>query len=217
MLEDNHDVAGLLARLLGEEGYCVTLATRTADACELLERVNVDLFIADVLLPDGTCFPAVDIAKRKGVPYFLMTGCHEQMGQLRANGDFYVSKPFRLITFMDEVRSRIGPRDGGGSELTRIGGVMDYLKYLRDRAEEMREFALMVKEPASSEFFKLATLCRDSADRVERLSRGGRPWLVSRIESAPNPSEPRPSAAQTGFRQEDDASGERLPSSLPLG
>jgi DNA-binding response OmpR family regulator len=104
----------MLARLLGEEGYYVTCATRAADACEVLERVKVDLLIADVLLPDGTCFAAVDIAERKDVPYFLMTGCPQQMAQLRANGDFHLSKPFRLLAFVDEVRDRIGPGDGEG-------------------------------------------------------------------------------------------------------
>ena len=86
---------------------------------------------------------------------------------------------------------------------------MDYLKYLRDRAAEMSEFALSATEPASSEFFKLASLCRDSADRVERLSRGGRPWLVSPKEGAPSPSAASVSPAETRVRQEDDASGGR--------
>ena len=59
---------------------------------------------------------------------------------------------------------------------------MDYAKYLRERAAEMSELALTATEPAASvEFFKLASLCRDSAERVERLSKG-RPWHVSRSE-----------------------------------
>ena len=114
LLEDNGDVAAMLARLLGEQGYYVACAMRAADACEVLQRVTADLLIADVLLPDGTCFAAVDIAKRKGLPYILMTGSYDQMVQLRTNGDFHLRKPFRLIAFMDEVRSRIGPGDGEG-------------------------------------------------------------------------------------------------------
>jgi DNA-binding NtrC family response regulator len=49
LLEDDRDVAAMLTRLLGEEGYYVTCATRTADACEVIERVTADLLIADVL------------------------------------------------------------------------------------------------------------------------------------------------------------------------
>jgi hypothetical protein len=86
---------------------------------------------------------------------------------------------------------------------------MDYAKYLRDRAAEMSEFSLTASEPASSEFFKLASLCRDGADRIERQPHRGRPWLVS-------PSEPRPSPAEGRAKQVDDTSDQRLPSPLPL-
>lgn len=86
---------------------------------------------------------------------------------------------------------------------------MDYAKYLRDRAAEMSEFTLTAPEPASSEFFKLASLCRDGADRIERQSHRGRRWLVS-------PSEPRPGPAERRAKQVDDASDARLPSPLPL-
>jgi hypothetical protein len=86
---------------------------------------------------------------------------------------------------------------------------MDYAKYLQDRAAEMTEFILTATEPAASEFFKLASLCRESADRIERQSHRGRPWLVS-------PSEPRPSPAERRVQRVDDASDERLPSPLPI-
>jgi hypothetical protein len=85
---------------------------------------------------------------------------------------------------------------------------MDYAKYLRDRGAEMSAFTLTAPEPASSEFFKLASLCRDAADGIERQSHRGRPWLVS-------PS-PRPGPAEGRAKQVDDASDARLPSPLPL-
>ncbi len=75
---------------------------------------------------------------------------------------------------------------------------MDYAKYLRERAAEMSELALTATEPAASvEFFKLASLCRDSAERVERLSQG-RAWLVFRTEeAAPGASPPSSGSAET--------------------
>jgi two-component system OmpR family response regulator len=111
LLEDDADVSSLLIRLLEEEKYYVSATARVADACEILERVKVDLFITDVLLPDGTAFPALDTAQRRGVPYLLMTGSVEHMGQMTANGEFHLSKPFRLGTFINEIRDRIGPGD----------------------------------------------------------------------------------------------------------
>ena len=73
---------------------------------------------------------------------------------------------------------------------------MDYARYLRERAAEMSELALLATEPAASvEFYKLASLCRDSAERVERLSRG-RLWRVSRSEevASDTPASPAGSA-----------------------
>lgn len=73
---------------------------------------------------------------------------------------------------------------------------MDYARYLRERAAEMSELALTATEPAASvEFFKLASLCRDSAERVERLSQG-RLWRVSRSEevASDTPASPAGSA-----------------------
>lgn len=80
LLEDDEDVSSLLIRLLEDEKYYVSVTARVADAREILERVKVDLFIADVLLPDGTAFAALDTAKRREVPYFLMTGKHQAYG-----------------------------------------------------------------------------------------------------------------------------------------
>jgi hypothetical protein len=75
---------------------------------------------------------------------------------------------------------------------------MDYATYLRERAAEMSELALTATEPAASvEFFKLASLCRDSAERVERLSQR-RLWRVSPSEEvAPDTSAPAAGSAET--------------------
>lgn len=122
LLEDDHDVSLLLVRLLEDDQYYVSYTARVADALQILERTKVDLLIADVVLPDGTAFIALDTAKRRGVPYFLMTGSIEHMAQLEANGEFHLAKPFKITTFMGEVRDRIGPANGsvGTKRLTQM-------------------------------------------------------------------------------------------------
>jgi two-component system OmpR family response regulator len=114
LLEDDADVSSVLVHLLEEEKYYVSTTSRVGNAREFLERVKVDLFIADVLLPDGTAFAAVDTAKQKDVPYFLITGSLAHMAELEANGQFHLSKPFKLNEFLGAVRDRIGPGDGSG-------------------------------------------------------------------------------------------------------
>jgi DNA-binding response OmpR family regulator len=64
--------------------------------------------VADILLPDGTAFAAIDEANRRNVPCLLMTGSWPHMAQLEANGEFYLAKPFQLKNFTSQVRQRIG-------------------------------------------------------------------------------------------------------------
>jgi len=114
LLEANHGFSSVLARCLEEEKYYVSTTARIADAVKVLERVKVDLFIAEVLLPDGTAFAALDAAQSRKVPYFLMTGSPAHLAELEANGQFHLAKPFKLSDFMGAVRDRIGPGDGVG-------------------------------------------------------------------------------------------------------
>jgi DNA-binding NtrC family response regulator len=114
LLEDDADVSSVLVRLLEEEKYYVSTTTCIGNAREVLERVKVDLFIADILLPDGTAFAALDIAKQRKVPCFPITGSFAHMAELEANGQFHLSKPFKIADFMGAVRDRIGPGNGEG-------------------------------------------------------------------------------------------------------
>jgi hypothetical protein len=43
-----------------------------------------------------------------------MTGSTAHMAELEANGQFHLSKPFKLTDFMNAVRDRIGPGDHTG-------------------------------------------------------------------------------------------------------
>jgi DNA-binding NtrC family response regulator len=112
MLEDDSGVVDVLSVILEEAGYYVSTTARVNDATQMLERSKVDLFIADILLPDGTAFPAIDEAKKRNIPYLLITGSVHHMAQLEANGEFHLAKPFRLKDFTDSVLERIGPGDG---------------------------------------------------------------------------------------------------------
>jgi DNA-binding response OmpR family regulator len=109
LVEDEHDIAIMLRRVLEERQYYVTFTPRLAQARAVLERVRVDLVIANVILPDGTGMEAVDLARQRDIPFLLMTGSVEHMIRLEDNGTFYLAKPFRLIEFLGEVESRLGP------------------------------------------------------------------------------------------------------------
>lgn len=109
LLEDDHSVVNLLKYLLEEDGYYVSSTSRVADAQEILEKTKTNLFVADIVLPDGTAFSAIEEAKRRNVSCIIITGSWPHMAQLEANGDFHLTKPFSLREFSALVLQRIGP------------------------------------------------------------------------------------------------------------
>jgi DNA-binding response OmpR family regulator len=111
LLEADQSIVDMLSTLLEEAGYYVSSTTKVSDAKGLLERVRVDLLIADILLPDGTAFPAIDEARKRNVACLLMTGSFRHMAELKANGEVHLSKPFRLKDFISHVIQHIGPGD----------------------------------------------------------------------------------------------------------
>jgi DNA-binding response OmpR family regulator len=112
LLEDDRSVVDLSTTLLKEDGYYVSSTSRLADARQILQKTKVDLLIADIVLPDGTAFAAIDEAKRQNIACLLMTGSWPHVGQLEANGELHLAKPFKLKDFTSQVLRRIGP--GGG-------------------------------------------------------------------------------------------------------
>ncbi len=112
LLEADRGFSSVLARCLEDEKYYVSITARIVDALKTLERVKIDLFIAEALLPDGAAYAAVDFAKLHKVPYLLMTGSPTHLAELETNGQFHLAKPFKLADFMSAVRDRIGPGDG---------------------------------------------------------------------------------------------------------
>ena len=112
LLEDDRSVVDLLSTLLEDDGYYISSTSRVADAKQILQKTKVDLLIADIVLPDGTAFAAIDEAKRQNIACLLMTGSWPHMAQLEANGELHLTKPFKLKDFTSQVLQRIGPGDG---------------------------------------------------------------------------------------------------------
>jgi CheY-like chemotaxis protein len=74
LFEDECGIAKMLRRTLERHGYHVTVTAELNDARQMLERVKFDLIIANILLPDGTAFEVMEMARQRGIRTFLMTG-----------------------------------------------------------------------------------------------------------------------------------------------
>jgi DNA-binding response OmpR family regulator len=74
LFEAEHDVSIMLRHTLEERGYSVTVTAALDVARQMLQRGGFDLVIVNVLLPDGAAFDVVEMARRRGIKAFLMTG-----------------------------------------------------------------------------------------------------------------------------------------------
>ena len=109
VLEDDPNVAAALVSVLEDAGYRVTVAATVAEAGSILGRRKINLFVADIVLGDGTTFEILETVRRRAVPYLLITGSIELVARFKTSDELYLTKPVKIETLLREVRRRIGP------------------------------------------------------------------------------------------------------------
>ena len=97
-VDDHQDSRTLLAFLLAQEGYSVLVAEGFADARRLADRVQFDLFILDVRLPDGCgielCRDLATLCPGTPVVFCSGLGDDEDIKRARdAGGALFLRKP----------------------------------------------------------------------------------------------------------------------------
>ncbi|HKB10486.1 MAG TPA: HD domain-containing phosphohydrolase [Vicinamibacterales bacterium] len=102
----------LIARLLADDGYDIVFALNGRSAIEQVRRLDPDLVLMDVLMPDVNGFDACRELKQDAatrlVPVVLVTALQESDDRIRgieAGADDFVSKPFNAHELRARVRS----------------------------------------------------------------------------------------------------------------
>ena len=133
IVEDERDMAELVAMRLRKEGYQVEVAHDGARGLEKVRSSPPDLVLLDVMLPEMS---GTDVAaairgdpRTAGVPIIMLTARSEESDivvGLKFGADDYVTKPFSmsvLLARIDAVLRRAGaPRDDGKG-LMRVGTI----------------------------------------------------------------------------------------------
>jgi CheY-like chemotaxis protein len=97
-VDDHHDTSEMLKMLLAEEDYLVHTAATMAQACEMAETAQYDLYVLDKRLPDGSgtelCETLLKITPE--VPCIFYTGDAYEMHRreaFEAGASAFVAKP----------------------------------------------------------------------------------------------------------------------------
>jgi two-component system phosphate regulon response regulator PhoB len=101
VLEDDQDIRYIIEFLLKDEGYELQLSSNFAELKGKLNDALPDLFIVDVMLPDGNGIEICEDLKTdiftKHIPVIVMSANPDSKEKsVTAGADAYISKPFDL-------------------------------------------------------------------------------------------------------------------------
>jgi two-component system OmpR family response regulator len=110
VVDDEENIADVIAMALRYQGFAVETAGTGADALAAISSFRPHLMVLDVMLPDMEGF---DVAERLGaqradVPIIFLTArdaTEDKIRGLTTGGDDYVTKPFSLEELVARIRT----------------------------------------------------------------------------------------------------------------
>lgn len=127
VVEDEPEMAGLLARGLRGEGYDVDTAGDGLTAMTLAQQHEYDIAILDVMLPGMTGFEVCRWLRRQteGLAILVLTArdaVDDRVKGLDAGADDYLTKPFEFVELAARLRA-LRRRDAIGAARLDVGGL----------------------------------------------------------------------------------------------
>jgi DNA-binding response OmpR family regulator len=128
VVEDNEQLAQLLAKGLGDAGYAADVAATASEARSVLTMTRYAALILDLGLPDDDGLAILrEVRDRKNpIPVLVLTaraGVHDRVTGLRSGADDYLVKPFafeELVARLEAVLRRPGQLLGRSLRLANL-------------------------------------------------------------------------------------------------
>jgi DNA-binding response OmpR family regulator len=210
IVEDDAELAELLALHLREDGFEAERAATGAQGLEKARRSRYELVILDIMLPgmDGLTICRRLRELERSLPILMLTAKSEETDKvvgLEVGADDYVTKPFGIRELMARVRA-LTRRYREMSTAEHHGEVLDFGSLVVDFSRRLVELRGEAVELTAKEFELLALLARHPEQAFSREQLLDRVWgyryegyshtvnshinrLRSKIE--PDPSHPR--------------------------
>lgn len=147
VVEDERDIAALVAYHLTKEGYRVRTAEGGAEALEAAAAERPDLLVLDLMLPGFSGYEVLQEIRRRAdlaeVPVVVLTARRDEADRVKGlelGADDYVTKPFsprELVLRVGAVLRRAqSPAVAGASRTLRGGPVLVDLNAMRASVED---------------------------------------------------------------------------------
>ncbi len=142
VVEDEADIAALVAYHLTREGYRVRTAASGAEALAAIAHERPDLVVLDVMLPEFSGYEVLSELRRREelaeIPVVVLTARRDEADRIRGlelGADDYVTKPFsprELVLRVGAVLRRVrSPAIAGSARILRGGPITVDLDALR--------------------------------------------------------------------------------------
>lgn len=136
VVEDEADIAALVAYHLTREGYRVRTAASGAEALAAIAHERPDLVVLDVMLPEFSGYEVLSELRRREelaeIPVVVLTARRDEADRIRGlelGADDYVTKPFsprELVLRVGAVLRRVrSPAIAGSARILRGGPITD--------------------------------------------------------------------------------------------
>lgn len=111
VVDDEQEIADLIALYLINDGYMVHKFYNAADALACTQREELDLAILDVMLPDMSGFTLCQtIRETRLFPIIMLTARGEDLDKIKGltlGADDYITKPFNPLELVARVKTQL--------------------------------------------------------------------------------------------------------------
>lgn len=127
VVDDEESLLEVIGYSLQEEGFKVSTATNAKQALDLLKKLEPDLLILDIMLPDESGFEVCrSIRAKSNIPILILSAKTEEVDRilgLELGADDYVTKPFsprELVSRVKALLRRTGTEGQRESNIIKI-------------------------------------------------------------------------------------------------
>jgi two-component system response regulator RegX3 len=170
VVEDERTIVAPLAAALEREGFEVRVAGTVAEALEIAPRLDPDLVLLDLMLPDGSGFDVCrELRKTSEVPVIMLTARGDEADRivgLELGADDYVVKPFSAREVIARIRAVL--RRTEATAPAEAGGALEIDGLRLDPERRSVELDASPIELSRREFELLERLMRDAGTVVTR-------------------------------------------------
>ena len=112
VVEDDADISAIIKIILEEENYEVKLCADVASFQREMQSAHPDLFVFDVMLPDGNgldlCHQIKEKSNTQHIPVVIISA-HAHLAEVvkKCKPDAFIPKPFDIDHFTGRIKSII--------------------------------------------------------------------------------------------------------------